>query len=306
MKQTDERTLVSFDWALKHILRDKANFDVLEGFLSTLLEEEIRVLSLLESEANQQHELDKYNRVDLLAVDSNGQILIIELQYTWQAAYLKRLLYGTSKLIVDNMQLGESFDNVRKVISISILYFPVSGADDDYLYHGKTEFVGLNNQQPLRVDMASLPKPRQIDKDRQQSSKAVNAFPEYYLIEVEHFQNIIRHPIDEWIYLFKNSQVREDFHSKNIQAAKEKLAVLYMSEQERKAYEQYQISRANAMDVLGDQFKEGVAEGIARGKDLGKEEANRENARRMLAHDEPIAKIQLYTGLSETEIRALA
>ena len=306
MNQPDERTLVSFDWALKNILRDKANFDVLEGFLTTLLEEEIRVLSLLESEANQQHELDKYNRVDLLAVDSNGQILIIELQYTWQAAYLKRLLYGTSKLIVDNMQLGESFDNVRKVISISILYFPVSGADDDYLYHGKTEFVGLNNRQPLRVDMASLPKPRQSDRDRQGSAKAVNAFPEYYLIEVEHFQNIIRQPIDEWIYLFKNSQVREDFHSKNIQAAKEKLAVLYMSEQERKAYEQYQISRANAMDVLGDQFKEGVEEGIARGKDLGKEEANRENARRMLAHDEPIAKIQLYTGLSEAEIRALA
>ena len=298
MKQTDERTLVSFDWALKHILRDKANFDVLEGFLSTLLEEEIRVLSLLESEANQQHELDKYNRVDLLAVDSNGQILIIELQYTWQAAYLKRLLYGTSKLIVDNMQLGESFDNVRKVISISILYFPVSGDDDDYLYHGKTEFVGLNNGQSLRVDMASLPKPRQIDRDRQGRPKAVNAFPEYYLIEVEHFQNIIRQPIDEWVYLFKNSQVRDDFRSMNIQAAKEKLALLHMNEVERKAYEQYQISRANAMDVLGDQRKEGIA--------LGKDEANRENARRMLAHGEPVAKIQLYTGLSETEIRALA
>ena len=298
MNQPDERTLVSFDWALKNILRDKANFDVLEGFLTTLLEEEIRVLSLLESEANQQHELDKYNRVDLLAVDSNGQILIIELQYTWQAAYLKRLLYGTSKLIVDNMQLGESFDNVRKVISISILYFPVSGDDDDYLYHGKTEFVGLNNGQSLRVDMASLPKPRQIDRDRQGRPKAVNAFPEYYLIEVEHFQNIIRQPIDEWVYLFKNSQVRDDFRSMNIQAAKEKLALLHMNEVERKAYEQYQISRANAMDVLGDQRKEGIA--------LGKDEANRENARRMLAHGEPVAKIQLYTGLSETEIRALA
>lgn len=164
MTATNERTLVSFDWAMKNILREKANFDVLEGFLSTLLNEEIRVLSLLESEANQQHDLDKYNRVDLLAVDANAQILIIELQYTWQPSYLKRILYGTAKLIVENIKVGESFDNVRKVISISILYFPVSQADDDYLYHGKTEFVGMNNGKALQVNMAKLPKPEKPTK----------------------------------------------------------------------------------------------------------------------------------------------
>ena len=301
MKQTDERTLVSFDWALKHILRDKANFDVLEGFLTTLLEEEIRVLSLLESEANQQHELDKYNRVDLLAVDSNGQILIIELQYTWQAADLKRLLYGAAKLIVDNMQLGESFEKVRKVISISILYFPVSGADDDYLYHGKTEFVGLNNGKALRVDTASLPKPGQVAQEKagkhNGSTKIANAFPEYYLIEVEHFQNIICQPIDEWIYLFKNSQVLVDFHSQNIQAAKAKLALLRMSAAERKAYEQYQISRANAMDLLADQYQEGIEQGIER--------ANQENARKMRLEGLDLALIARITGISEAEMLVL-
>lgn len=301
MSQAEERTLVSFDWALKNILRDKANFDVLEGFLTTLLEEEIRVLSLLESEANQQHDLDKFNRVDLLAVDSNGQILIIELQYTWQASYLKRLLYGTSKLIVDNMQLGESFDKVRKVISISILYFPVSGDDDDYLYHGKTEFVGLNNGNALRVDMAALPKPGGHTQAATSTStgvtKIVNVFPEYYLIEVGHFQNIIRQPIDEWIYLFKNSQVRDDFQSKNIQAAKAKLAVLQMDATERKAYEQYQISRANAMDLLADQYQEGIEQGIER--------ANLANARKMLAKGMDRTLIAEITGLSEAEIGTL-
>ncbi|MEZ4731779.1 MAG: Rpn family recombination-promoting nuclease/putative transposase [Caldilineaceae bacterium] len=297
MTATNERTLVSFDWAMKNILREKANFDVLEGFLSTLLNEEIRVLSLLESEANQQHDLDKYNRVDLLAVDANAQILIIELQYTWQPSYLKRILYGTAKLIVENIKVGESFDNVRKVISISILYFPVSQADDDYLYHGKTEFVGMNNGKALQVNMAKLPKPEKTDKASavvgQETNEPSNIFPEYYLIEVEHFQNIIRQPIDEWVYLFKNSQVRDDFHSKNIQAAKEKLTVLHMSEAERKAYEQFQISRASAMDVLAGQYQEGI------------EFANRENARKMRIEGLSPALISKITGLSEAEIAAL-
>ncbi len=301
MTATNERTLVSFDWAMKNILREKANFDVLEGFLSTLLNEEIRVLSLLESEANQQHDLDKYNRVDLLAVDATAQILIIELQYTWQPSYLKRILYGAAKLIIENIKVGESFDNVRKVISISILYFPVSQADDDYLYHGKTEFVGMNNGKTLQVNMAKLPKPEKADKASalvgQETNEPSNIFPEYYLIEVEHFQNIIRQPIDEWVYLFKNSQVREDFHSKNIQAAKEKLTVLHMSEAERKAYEQFQISRASAMDVLAGQYQEGVEQGMAL--------ANRENARKMRQEGLDLALIARISGLTEAEIAAL-
>jgi hypothetical protein len=63
------RTLVSFDWAIKNILRDKANYDVLEGFLSTLLDQDIKILSLLESESNQEDQSDKLNRVDLSVED---------------------------------------------------------------------------------------------------------------------------------------------------------------------------------------------------------------------------------------------
>jgi predicted transposase/invertase (TIGR01784 family) len=313
MPQHEERTLVSFDWAMKHILRDKANFDVLEGFLSTLLNDEIRVLSLLESEANQQHELDKYNRVDLLTVDSKKEIVLIELQYTWQPAYLKRLLYGTAKLIVDHIQIGQPFDQVRKVISISILYFPVSQDADDYLYHGKTEFTGLNTGKLLQVNMAHLPKPEQLkpaashhaNGATKADDEVVNIFPEYYLIEVGHFQNLIRHPIDEWIYLFKNSAVRDDFHSRNIQAAKEKLTVMQMSEADRKAYEQFLLSRANALDVMTGHFQQGIEQGIEIGKEQGIEFANRENARKMRDAGLDPTFIAKITGLTEAEILAL-
>jgi predicted transposase/invertase (TIGR01784 family) len=275
----------------------------------------MRVLSLLESETNQEHELDKYNRVDLLTVDSNEQIVLIELQYTWQPAYLKRLLYGTAKLIVEHIQVGQPFDQVRKVISISILYFPVSQDADDYLYHGKTEFTGLNTGKLLRVNMAHLPKPETVKQAHtsppngattaEAEEEAVNIFPEYYLIEVGHFQNLIRHPIDEWIYLFKNSAVRDDFHSRNIQAAKAKLTLMHMSATERKGYEQFLLSRANALDVMTGHFQQGIEQGMALGKDLGKEEEKHDNARKMRQEGLDLALIARITGLSEAEIGAL-
>jgi hypothetical protein len=284
------------------------------------LGEEIHVLSLLESEANQQHELDKYNRVDLLAVDSTKTILVIEIQYTWQPSYLKRALYATSKLIVENIKLGDSFDQVRKVISISILYFPFTHeteAERDYLYHGKTELYGLNTGKKLALDMAKLPKVEKItagsasalteNEQRKQAGalpepeKTINIFPEYYLIEVEHFQNIIRHPIDEWVYLFKNSEVLDDFHSKNIQAAKEKLLLLHISAEDRQAYQQFQISRASALDVMAGQYREGIEQGI----ELGKVAERRENARKLRNKGFDPALIAEITGLPETEIRSL-
>lgn len=63
--------LVRFEWAIKSILRNKANFDILEGFLGALLKEEIKVINLLESESNKEKEADKLNRVDLLYSNQN-------------------------------------------------------------------------------------------------------------------------------------------------------------------------------------------------------------------------------------------
>ena len=61
----DMRKYISFDWALKRLLRNKANFVVLEGFLSELLREDVTIEHFLESECNKENAHDKSNRVDI-------------------------------------------------------------------------------------------------------------------------------------------------------------------------------------------------------------------------------------------------
>ena len=70
-----QRTLVSFDWAAKSLLRQKANFDILEGFLSETLYENVTVKSILESESNKVHNDDKYNQVDVFCENSKNKFL---------------------------------------------------------------------------------------------------------------------------------------------------------------------------------------------------------------------------------------
>ncbi|MDR3543860.1 MAG: PD-(D/E)XK nuclease family transposase, partial [Desulfosporosinus sp.] len=74
------KKLVRFDWAIKYILRNKANFDVLEAFISNLLRETIVIENILESESNREVENRKFNRVDLKCIDSQGKQIIIEIQ----------------------------------------------------------------------------------------------------------------------------------------------------------------------------------------------------------------------------------
>jgi len=284
MNTPTTRTLVSFDWAAKKILRDKANFDILEGFLSTLLQQDIKIVSLLESESNRDDETDKFNRVDLVVEDQNKELIVVEIQNNREVHYLKRLLYGSAKLIVDHLKLGDSYDKVRKVISISILYFLLGEGETDYVYHGATEFYGLHNQSRL----ALRPAQKQAIFDGVGKLKN-NVFPEYYLIEVEKFKNLIQSDLDEWIYFFKNSEIKKEFKAKNIQLAQEKLDLMKMSEAERRAYEKFLMNKASERGMF----------------ESAKIEERVEIARAMLADGEPLEKIKRYTRLSEQEILEL-
>ena len=123
MKNSNKNQIIRFDWAMKRLLRNKANFSVLEGLLTTLLGEKIIIRRLLESESNQEDEYDKYNRVDMLAENSKGELVLIEVQNNNEYAYFQRMLFGTSKLVTEYINRGESYDKVRKVYSVNIVYF---------------------------------------------------------------------------------------------------------------------------------------------------------------------------------------
>ena len=118
-----QRKPISFDWAIKRLLRSKVNFGILEGFLSELLFEDITILEILEGESNQDDRDDKYNRVDIKVKNDKEEIILIEIQYGRELDYMQRMLYGTSRVITEHIKEGEAYSKIVKVISINIIYF---------------------------------------------------------------------------------------------------------------------------------------------------------------------------------------
>ncbi|HEX9061722.1 MAG TPA: Rpn family recombination-promoting nuclease/putative transposase, partial [Clostridia bacterium] len=274
-------------WAMKYILRNKANFDVLEAFLSNLLKEEIKVLDILESESNQEAENRKFNRVDLKCKDSQGRQIIIEIQNQRESDYLQRLLWGTSKAVVEGLQLGSKYSEVVKVISISILYHTMrvdENENTDFIYYGTTELVGLHTKKPLVLHEAVS----KGDKAAVVTSKDV--FPEYYMIYAEKFQDVINEDIDEWVYFFKHGEIRDDFKSTGILLAAKKLDYLMMTEDEKRAYDGYLAYLGQELDIL----------------ESAKEERSIEIAKEMIARKMDINSVSEITKLPLETIQKLS
>jgi len=226
----NNRSLIRFDWAIKRLLRNKADFSVLEGFLSELLKDEIVIQSILESESNQRIDTDKFNCVDILVKNSKEELVIIELQNQNEYDYFHRMAYGTSKAITEYISIGEPYKNIKKVFSINIVYFDL-GQGDDYVYHGKTDFIGIHKLDKL---MLSAKQTELLGK-----AEPFQIFPEYYVIKVNQFNDVAKDSLDQWIYYFKNNEIKDDFTAKGIGEAKELWRVDNLSAEEQLNYKKH-------------------------------------------------------------------
>ncbi len=303
-----ERRLVSLDWAIKRILRSKANFEVLEGLISELLMQDVKIKAILESESNQETSTDKYNRVDIKVQNQKKEIIIVEIQYNEEHDFFHRILYATSKTITEHMEMGKKYSNVVKVVSINILYFDL-GKGKDYIYRGTTNFIGMHTNESLK-----------LSTDQQKVFKKespADIYPEYYLININKFNDVAKTPLDEWIYFLKNETIEDSFTAKGLKKAKEVLDIMNLSPAERRDYENFldnQRSKRSSYDTAtykGIQkgikigVEKGKVEGIEIGMEKGEDKKNREFVLRLFNKKYDTATISDLTGLSLEKVQAI-
>lgn len=294
MEQKDR--YIRFDWAIKRLLRNKANFGVLEGLLTVLLGKGIHIIDILESEGNQQSGDDKFNRVDIKARNSEDEIILVEVQITREIYFLERILYGVAKAITEHIELGDVYSEVKKVYSISILYFDI-GKGDDYLYHGQNSFVGVHTGDLLQVTTK--------EKDAIVRRLPSEIFPEYFLIRVNEFNKVAVTPLEEWIDYLKSGHIRPDTQAPGLAEARQKLIYYNMDKTEREAYDRHVDAIMIQNDVLGTAKFEGLMEGRMEGRIEGEKKKQLEIARTMKTDGISTDVIAKYTGVSPTEIEAL-
>lgn len=291
---------IRFDWAIKRLLRQKANFDVLEGFLTVFIGEEVKIVEILESEGNQQTPDDKFNRVDIKARNSKGEIILVEVQNTSELYYLERILYGVAKAITEHIHLGDTYKEVKKVYSISILYFDIDkGAD--YLYVGQNKFIGVHTNDQLVITAK--------EKGALVQKSPAEIFPEYILVRVNEFDKVAVTPLEEWVAYLKSGVIKENTTAPGLQEARKKLQYYSMTDAERYAYDEHINAVMIQNDVLGNAREEGLAEGraegLTQGRAEGRAEAKKDIVKSMLSNGLSVEQAAKYSGLTVEEVESI-
>ena len=304
----EESKYIRFDWAMKRLLRQKANFGILEGLLTTLLGMNIHIKNLLESESNQDDEDDKYNRVDMLAVNDKGELFLIEVQNNTEYAYFQRMLFGTSKLVTEYIKKGQGYENVRKVYSVNIVYFPL-GKGTDIVYHGKTEFRGIHNGDILKLSP--------FQRQKFNVDTVSELYPEYYILKVNDFNRVAKNSLEEWVYYLNTGDVPQGAKAPGMEEVKEQLTIDRMTKMEQNAYYKHLDNIVILRDNIFTEREEGRWEGRLQGMEEGRKEGRKEgreegrleerkaNARKMKDLGMPADTISQITGLQVEDIDSL-
>lgn len=317
---------VRFDWAIKRILRDKANKKVLEGLISVLFKKPVTIMEILESENNKARKEDKTNCVDVKAKMEDGEIVIVEVQLSREADFFNRILFGTATAINDQIETTQGYSTIKKVYSINILYFNF-GEGDDYAYHGYMDFHGMTKEgSTLRFNNENEKK--YIRSNAKHITPPEEVFPEIYLLIVDKFNEVAKTPIEEWMAYLKDGIISDDTKDPGLQEARRKLDFMKMTREEQRAYRDFMVSVYSTKDAFdtarsegyeegfGEGIEKGMAEGIEKGMAEGRAEGMAEGIEkggkdekirisRSLKGKIPVELIMASTGLSAEEIAAL-
>ena len=232
-----ERTIISFDYAIKDILRDKANFDILSGFLTELIEQPVAVQAVLKSEGNSSTVDGKVNHLDLMTIINDSELAVFEIQYFDQLDFFGEIVFKACKAIVEQISSGET--DIKKIYSINISHFRMEAKDEYMFVANLNEFKGIHFDEI--IPFSQYLDPRGVPKD---------IHSEYFLIIPKKYKEenddknennkkvrTKNSKFDEWVYVLKNAVVKSDFTAAGIQAAGDKLNVLKMTPQQRAQYE---------------------------------------------------------------------
>lgn len=295
-----EKPLVSFDYAIKYLLKDKGDYSIVEGFISALLRtrgyKDIKIITLLETESNKEDGKSKRSLADVIVEDEDHRKYIIEIERNVKDSFIHKSLFNTSRLIVDNLAQREDYTDIIKVFHISLLYFPV-GNNKGAIYHGKTIIHEIDSDERLAVHIKNA--------ETGQTFDATDIMPEYFFISIPLFNDQLDREIDDWLHIMKYDEVPKTFHSPYMTQVAEKLSILKMTAEERANYSYYCKKLHNDRDELAAAEAKGEARGEAKGREEGEHKKAIAMVKKMLNKQKPIEEIIEFTELTREEIEQL-
>ena len=249
------------DYAFKRLLGSEENKPLLQDFLECILDltpQQVLGLEFMDKELTKEEFSDKTGILDVKLKLTDGTVIDIEIQASWNASFVKRTLFYWAKMYTADFKAGESYDKLHRCIAINIIAdgFKLNEAiHSEYLLQEKTAHTVLTDVLEVHfLDLQAAKRAKAEGNAKGNRSQLIN-----------------------WLRFIGATDRKERAmiatKSPVLQMLNEKIDVLTLSPTERKLYESRMKLKSDITTISETQFSAGVERGkllgLAEGKSLG-------------------------------------
>ena len=226
-----ENHLINFDYAIIYLLRDKKDYTIVEGFISALLKtigySEVKILSQLASEGNQEDSKTKRALANLIVQDTNNQKYIVEIERIVHPCSIHKSYFNTSRHLIDSVGQDQDYSQILKIFHISLLFDIIPGT----VSYGNPLIQEPDTKEKLTLHIT--------DPTTKRVYVVTDVPAEYIYISVPSFDDRIEKELDEWLYVIKHNEVPKKRHPSYMNSVSERFSMSKMDETERNHYKLY-------------------------------------------------------------------
>ena len=183
------------DYVFKRVFSYKGNEDVLLDLLEAILKRKITKVEVRNPEMVSEKENGKKFILDIKAELDDGTIVDIEMQTADERNIQERSTAYSARMVSEQLQSGEEYTRLNKVIFIGIL---------DFEYYKRNSY---NNIARLRFD--EIEEEYYVDMGYKVQDELATKYIEMHYIELPKYfkkKPDIRTKLDEWLWLFSGDE----------------------------------------------------------------------------------------------------
>ncbi len=156
------------DFIFKKIFGSEKHPKILISFLNAVIKPNVPIVQveLKDTDINKDSIEDKFSRLDVKAITSNGEHINVEIQLKNEYNMIKRTLYYWSKIYSEQLNEGEDYSKLSRTVCINILNFKYLPTDKFHSCYRLKETVTheeLTDTQEIHfIEIPKLPKEADI------------------------------------------------------------------------------------------------------------------------------------------------
>ena len=273
------------DYIFKRVFAYKGNESVLKDFLEALLKIEIKRIKITNPEIIPYEKGEKRGLLDIKAEINDGTMLDVEMQMKNERNTEERATEYMGKMISEQLQVGEDYQNLKKSIVIFITNY-------NFLKRNSYHSIGrMKFDKTIEDEYVNMG----YDKEDEVASKYIEVhyieLPKFKKKELSKFTKL-----DQWMCIFTQNRegiMLAEKENKEIKRAINTLDFLSKDPKERERHNSIVMAEYNRLVSEHNFFED------------GKKEGKLEIAKKMLKEKVPIEMIEKFTELSKEEIEKI-